>query len=516
MLVADTVWMPRIPQVGLRALLPLLLVLPAFAQDKLVKDALRVIAKYEALEPSLAPGDVATAKRYINGLGRAGKRLNAAYKKNTVHWKAAAKRYQALVEKIRARAKGAKPQPAKQPAPGKEVASTRAVDARALDALNSKVRRMAHNMRSIRISELQDAKRVQRLREQIVGFRAQLKGLPAKDRRVATVAKNITAMEKMLEGGLAKLEALRAPKGAAERLAQLREFYGGFKMLRPLQAPLEAKSVGRWAQQLRAVQERLPADLAFLDSLRGKVGIDGKLLQRVRGWVASTWPLKIRGLHEQNQNTIYAPVRTAEMFLKAILEIDPTNKHHVTNRVLGEGQLDRKVRQLRESKLAIDVAAAYDDGIARKDAPDYAGMKARVDKAIAHMQSCAKQGLASVRMPKSATKDKELLAIAGKVLAREKYGAGKSLRTVINAPKKRKEKHEGSITPGTVSATIRVYHYVWDEFQVATVERVGEQCWIFYNRMRFYHKGGSTTPTGHWILADRFRSTPILEANIGK
>ena len=53
-----------------------------------------------------------------------------------------------------------------------------------------------------------------------------------------------------------------------------------------------------------------------------------------------------------------------------------------------------------------------------------------------------------------------------------------------------------------------------DEFQVTTAELVGEEHYLFYNRLKFFHSAGSTTPTGRWILSERFRSTRILREHL--
>jgi hypothetical protein len=39
---------------------------------------------------------------------------------------------------------------------------------------------------------------------------------------------------------------------------------------------------------------------------------------------------------------------------------------------------------------------------------------------------------------------------------------------------------------------------------------------MFANRLKYFHSGAPTTPTGRWILSERFQTTEILEANIDK
>ena len=82
------------------------------AQDPMTLKALARIKKFEALEPGLKAGDVTTASRYINQIGWAAKRLNVVSNKNEATWQDAAKRYQALLNKIKAKAGASKPKPA--------------------------------------------------------------------------------------------------------------------------------------------------------------------------------------------------------------------------------------------------------------------------------------------------------------------------------------------------------------------------------------------------------------------
>ncbi|PIE23230.1 MAG: hypothetical protein CSA62_08445 [Planctomycetota bacterium] len=503
-----------------------MLLLPAtlVAQDQLVRQALRVIEKYEALEPSLKPGDVATANRYLNGLRYSAKRLRAAYKKNTIHWKNASKRYQELVARISAKAKmeSTPAKKAEQPSAGSSGKpasgeATRKVDLRSLQALNSKVQRAFVNLRSRRIQDLANERYVQQVREQILGFRAQLKGLPPQDSSVSLVAGNIANLEKLLRAGLKQMRANSAPQGAVEKLAKLKAFYQSWNKIQPLVPPLEPEFVENWAKQLRIFRDKtMPADLKWLDSVRGKIGLDLKDWQRTRGLVASSWPLKLRGLLEKNTSYIHGPARSAKYFLDATLKLDLSNATAVLNRVLLNGQLERQMKRLEESKRALELAQAYQRGLGEKKMLDYEAELKRVEEARTLLQTAAKQGLARVRLPKAATSDEKLRKTAYEVLARKKYGAGKPVRLIVNAKLQRKEKREGTITPGTVHATISVYHYVWDEYQVCTVEKKGSELWIYFNTIRFYHKGGSTTPTGQWILSKRFESSPILEENLDK
>ena len=101
------------------------------------------------------------------------------------------------------------------------------------------------------------------------------------------------------------------------------------------------------------------------------------------------------------------------------------------------------------------------------------------------------------------------------MLARPKYNY-KYERFVINADLKSLSKKVGNISSGTVSSTVTVYTYKWDQFQATTVEKVGDEYFMYANTFKYYYSGSSTTPLNRWILSGRFQSSRILKENINK
>ncbi len=122
-----------------------------------------------------------------------------------------------------------------------------------------------------------------------------------------------------------------------------------------------------------------------------------------------------------------------------------------------------------------------------------------------------------VRVPPAGMSDEKLLAAAREVLADPKHGAKPAKRMVVNSKRvERKEKKEADINVGTVTTTATIYHWIWEEYQVTTVEAIGDQHFLFYNTMKFFQQGAPTTPTNRWVLAERFQGEPILAENIDK
>jgi len=148
-----------------------------------------------------------------------------------------------------------------------------------------------------------------------------------------------------------------------------------------------------------------------------------------------------------------------------------------------------------------------------------------IDAATAHYEANHKRALALVRMPKAATEDAELTAIARKTLANYDY-VGDFKRLVVNTKKvhRTKETSEDEYDDvdvslsGTVTltGTRTTYSYAWDEFQVATAEPVGEKYYIFYSTLKYFTSGDNTTPLNRWVISARIQGSEIPEENIGK
>src|SRR5262249_21140173 len=140
--------------------------------------------------------------------------------------------------------------------------------------------------------------------------------------------------------------------------------------------------------------------------------------------------------------------------------------------------------------------------------------RATIAAAIEKYQGSHSDALAAVRMPDAKSTDSGLIGVAEEVLKRPEYGY-RWKRLVVNADLQHFDKMTGSIDENTSSdLVVSVYHWVWDEFQVTTAEFRDGKWYLYANRLRNFTSGGPTTPTGRWILAERFEGSEILEENI--
>lgn len=511
---------------------------PLAAQDQLVKQALTKIVSVEGKLDTLADGDVAAANKLLADLEWANKRLKAAYKKDTSHWKDAAKRLQAADKAIRAKAaapaggqpSGDEPKPTggkPVPAGGKPAQpATDAVDGPVigeqfakLQQLNKEVNNGFNNLKMLNKTFMGDAYRVGSTTKEIEKLEARLAEFPSGDENVKIVAANLANFERLFETWKAEYEAdVDAAKTLTAQLDALQAKYASDAVPGPMYWPYEREKLTSWAACTHRLLEQLPADLAVIQSATGN-SIVGKRAKNMLHWVGRT----TGRLEEQVTAVRYAcdgAVRDSLTTAKTLREIEPSNKHAIVNRVLAEGALDQSMAALHRGLEAIDMAATLDVELKAADAPDRQAQRREVEQTIDVLRALAKSALAEVRMPKPVGTDaatmEKLTEIARSTLAKKKYGTHPIQQLVVTSTPQRKEKKEGTIRGTTTGATITTYHYVWDEYRVVTAEKVGDDVWIYHNVLKFYHSSDSVTPQDVWILSRRFQSTQILPENLGK
>lgn len=492
----------------------------AVAQDALTTKALERIEKVEGMLSSLEAGDSATAALYLNQLEWAGKRLNAVSDKDDSHWKAAHERYLALRTSIESRGNAGAP-----------PAAATGVDIDALRQLNKEVGNAYENLKILSVKHLADESRVRGIRKELAGFKARIAEFPGSDENVALVAGNIANFEKLFDVGMAQLGQGEAESAGVERgLAALREKYESKNRPQNLSHPFDEPQIRAWAAEMRRWREvELPTDIAWLDRARANPAVNQQDVNSIRGWLTTSWTRNLDEVEKLVRERVASDVHEGQEVSEFVLETDPSDENQVLARILGKGAFDENMRWLENGRHAVAMARAYDEGMGspavmgptltdpsapRPDVPDRAAQAATVERAIAHLKKAAVESLDAVRMPKAASTDRELTDIAEETLKNPDYEVNPWLRLVINADKTRKVRREAWISPGATYTTLSYYEYIWDEFQVTTAERVGDEVWLFANRLKRYESGDPTTPVGRWILSRRFELTPILAEHV--
>jgi hypothetical protein len=515
-----------------------LLAAPAFAQDQLVKQALKKIERVEQALATLPAGDAKAANRLLGDLKWANKRLKGAYKKTTSHWQDANRRLQAADQAVRARAAASGPpssgkppasgqptgkqptgnQPTgNQPATGGPVIGA---DFEKLQQLDKEVRNGFHNLGLLNKSFMGDAYRVGSIQKELTGLRKRLAAFPAGDKNVKIVAANLQRFEDQFTRWREEFAADQAAAGdLGAQLEAIAKKYAHDQLPGALHWPYERDKLTQWAARTAQLLAELPKDAEVVGRARGNAMLR-KRANSLYHRVSSALP---RRLGEHVQAVRYGcdhAAKDASRVARTLAETDPADRNAVANRVLMPGALERSLRMLNDGLEAVDLAATLDRSFPPEPPVDRKQQRAEIERSIATLRALAKASLAEVRMPaqvgQPAEKVAELTAIAEKVLARDKYGVHPIQRLIVTSKPQRKEKTEGSITGTVTGARVTTYHYVWDEYRVVTAEKVGDETWIFHNTLKFYHSSDSVTPQDVWILSRRFQGTQILADNVAK
>ena len=143
--------------------------------------------------------------------------------------------------------------------------------------------------------------------------------------------------------------------------------------------------------------------------------------------------------------------------------------------------------------------------------PTYAVSKQQVDKNLAAWRAKFSDAAQSRELPKDIG-DKALRKIAETVLKNKKYGVGKWERLIVNAKKRPGKRVEHKVFNGSLETIVRV----WDEYQVATVEKENGKFYLYYNTLKKFSAAPPATPVGQWILSKRIKSGEIAAARLAK
>ncbi len=322
-----------------------------------------------------------------------------------------------------------------------------------------------------------------------------------------------TEFEKRVEQAAAQQSELGDYAGEIEAILVRAQ---AVEVPKALTTPVGEDEVRAYTGSIAAIRSQIEQDLAYLEGIEGKAPLTVEQRNdfgRARNELAYSTPDEIERSLYQSDYAIDAWVTDRERIMNQLAAVDPHDSNDQANRLLGEGAFEENLAWLNEGLTAAKVAAVYDETLGRSDAPDRAAQQRAFEEAIAAFKEKREVALGSKRMPEAQSEDPALLAAAAEVLKRPRYGFDFE-RLVINYNVQRKERTEGEIESGAVVTTFTATHYVWDEFQATTAEKVGDDYYLFINEFHFYHSADSTVPTGKWVLHDRFQSSQILEENI--
>ncbi|MCP5366602.1 MAG: hypothetical protein H6907_12360 [Hyphomicrobiales bacterium] len=490
---------------------------PATAQpaaapsDPKVAEALAKVVDYEGKLKSLAPGDKQTAQTYLDDLKGVVPLLQGAQDKSHPSWKDTLARYNAVNDGINARA-------------------NQSPDAIPTDGLRShevvKVKRMARKVLSAEATiqkapgaEFRDPARAKEMEDVLAGVDMEILNFSQPDHpSMAAMTRLVQRARGVLKDKVAQVQNEVAALGNLD--ANLDAIRGRMKSggnppaidenTTPEQAvALVKEAIARDGQYAK--------DLAYLDKVK-QSGYGPRDTTSMIHWIGDRRQKNLEsvvGSRDRLATQIDADMQTVQFYTN----LDPLNAHQRSNNFLMEGRSDEILANYDKFQNRIAVLDAILTTL--NDQKRLAETAKAKDAIVASREKYKKNyivALGAVRMPQAAKHDDEMVEAAKAVLSNPKYeGVHKILRMVINTPKRRQEIMETSIRGTVTGASATSNMKVWDEFQVTTAEELPSgEVYKFFTTIKYFHKGGTTTPTGRWLMSGRFKGERILKENVDK
>jgi len=356
----------------------------------------------------------------------------------------------------------------------------------------------------------------------------------------AGVQKTTTALAKLnntIRYGKEQAKPVIAELGNVQQ--KLAEIQKGISNRRPPsepQTPYTAESILNWIQQASQVRSISVSDFQRLKVIREKAWLpnntgtvqqgaafDMQDVNRLQSGMRNDVE-NIDNTLKQLEANLKLQVTDVQDSLDWYAKLDPSDAHTRANSFLGEGDESEALQSLDNKLKIVEASIVFDQQLKRPTLSQRQSLRDNVTKTITNYKLQRKQALKLARMPRSVSNDKTLFDIAQRTLEKPDYGVGKIMRMVINSDKVKREKETSEVEIDEVdislsgevklSGTGTKTRYEWEQYQVSTAEPVGEKYFIFYNTLKFFTAGATTTPLNRWILSGRFKGSEIPQQNI--
>ena len=275
-------------------------------------------------------------------------------------------------------------------------------------------------------------------------------------------------------------------------------------------------------RQLKVIQEK-----AWLPATRGTLEEGAAFDSQDVSRLMNTLQQDVRSIDDtlkQLEANVQVQVEATQDTLKWFRNLDPTNQQSLENDFLGKGREAESIERLDRELHIVEAGIALDTLLKRETLAQRQTLRDAIIQAKTRYRTQRAEALQSVRMPKAASTNAELLRIAQETLAKPKYEIGNILKLVINSDKVAREKETSEIEIDevdvrlsgdlTLSGTKTTTHYEWEQFQVATAEPADDAVYIFYHTLKYFTAGASTTPLNRWVLSQRIQGSEIPKANL--
>jgi len=500
---------------------------PAAAADKPgdshIRAALYDIGRAESQAAGLTSGNKAKIARIRRSLETAAAQLKASGNRSDASWVAANDRLERLVRRLAEIGNGAGKSTAatstgtttKAPPKNSGTGSTAGLDRYDTEQLAT-ISRQTDSL----IKQLQAVSEVDLQRPEVAArWQAQvqrLKDLYMKLSRpkhpdALPVAQKILAVERHLTAAIERAASATAALGDVKAtIAAIEERSRTLRVPHAPTLPAPVEAIRTYAGTLNKIEKTVRADLATLQSLKGKTSLVlPSTLDGLAHWAKRILESDLPRHRKQVVERLDTAIRQPEWRIKFVEETDPANPDHQKNRLLGADERKETLTAFRDAIALIALAGEFEKaaGIAPKDRTE---IEKTYRRTIASFEAKYVAALDVVRFPEIRSKDAALLEAAKTVLGDPRNKVGEILRVEITSAKRRHNRTEIHASGGEATAT----KYVWDEFSVTTAERIDGEVHLFHNLIKFFHKGGSDVPVGRWTLGKRFRGNRILEKNL--
>lgn len=533
------------------------LALAAEPPDSLIKGALADIARYESQFSRSSTPQKSAIKRALKLLELTRQRLDSS--KNQTHetWQLADTRYKALVTNLQTHLTIKGPTTASSP----NTATNKT--AGGASAAKPKTNSPANKARMIS----QDHVRVKKLGRDIASATDTLdKGGPKPFQDPAYVEKFVSAYKRYHQS-LQKYAAFGDDPGVQHTTAELEKMKGmilfgkdqaktaleelgdvqgrlltlqtHLRSRRPPDAPglpYTSDGISNWFKQAKLVRSQTVTEYPPLEVIREKAW-----LPVTRGTVEQGAPFDMqdvsRLMHslQSNVQSIDDTLKQLEANLEIQVEqightlewfnaLDPADKQGMQMSFLGEGREAESLQRLNKEFQIAEAAITFDKLLERKTLAQRESVRDSIEQAKTQYRVQREKALQLVRMPKPASTNSELIQIAKDTLANPNYETGDIIRIIINSDKVTRESESSQIDIDDVdvglsgkvkmSGTQTTTRYKWEQYQVATAEPVNDKFFIFYNTLKYYTAGGTTTPLNQWIRTGRIQGNEIPKKNI--
>ena len=530
---------------------------PATAQapaDNQIRNALSYIEKYERQFESQNPISKPTATRTLKLLNIARQNLDSSANKNHSSWQSADQRLNALISRVHSLSgsgsSGSKtvqhnasvvtsPQaqsPQRQTGNAQMISHQRVQLKKLTRDVNSSTSTMDQNGPK----PFQSAGYVKQRTDRLELFKQSLTRFAAfpNDPDYLNAQQAISTYENMLNFGKQHAQKEQQSLGNVQaRLQAMSDALG--KTPQAPAYPYTEAAINTWVVELARTRNTAEKALPYLNDIAQRAYLPNTPATRSQGadFDANDVNSLIHGYQQSIRNVdqsleqFKANIDTQVNHLSSTLDyfasLNPADSDDQIKGYLGKGAEQESLKRLAETRQLAASAVTFSSILKRPELAMHEQVLKRVDQAIADYKANRQKAMSLVRMPKAATTDKKLLAIAKQTLANPKYEVGDIKRLVINSDKNHYEKEtsedkydkadislSGDIT---LTGTRTTYFYSWDQFQVASAEKSADgKHYIYYSTLKFFTKGAPTTPLNRWIMSGRIQGSEIPEANINK